>query len=170
MQTETDFRRAFSAKISRTMREAINCGETVNVLSMEITMTEGESGVSDKSDGKRTMQIVWREEIATIAGNYGPHDTRESWLNRAARRARISFRQAKALWYGECVDPKYSVAMSVRGAAEQARKEALELVSRFETAARNLHEIDPDFHQSDIASLIEQARALRGLVKPGAGD
>lgn len=131
-------------------------------------MSESSSRISESTMGQ---SVTWREDIAAIAGPYRPSDTREGWLARAARRARIPFRQMKSLWYGECTDPRYSVVMSVRGAADQARKEALELASRFETAAGSLNAIDPDFHQSEIIALVEQARALRSLVKPGAsGD
>ena len=115
----------------------------------------------EKSDGSRMTTLVWRDEIATIAGVYKPTDTRESWLARAARKAKISFRQAKSLWYGECVDPKYSVAENVRRAAEQARKEARALASRFETVAGNLNAVDSEFHAADISALIDAARALR---------
>jgi len=114
----------------------------------------------DKSDDKR-MLVAWREDIAVLAGPYRPSDTRESWLARAARKARISFRQAKSLWYGECSDPKYSVAISVRGAADQARKEARELASRFETIAGGLNAKDSDFYSEDVHALIDAARALR---------
>ena len=105
-------------------------------------MSESSSRISESTMGQ---SVTWREDIAAIAGPYRPSDTREGWLARAARRARIPFRQMKSLWYGECTDPRYSVVMSVRGAADQARKEALELASRFETAAGSLNAIDPDF-------------------------
>ena len=124
--------------------------------------------MSESSDEKRMgRSLTWRDEITVIAGPYKPSDTRESWLARAARKCRISFRQTKALWYGECVDPKYSVAMNVRCAADQARQEAQALASRFETIASGLNEKDADFYRADIAALIDTARALRGLDSAG---
>ena len=107
--------------------------------------------------------VQWRDEITIIAGVYQPSDTRESWLARAARKAHISFRQAKAFWYGECTDPRYSVALRVRSAADQARKEAAQLASQFESIAGGLNARDPDFHVHEIVALIDTARALRGL-------
>ena len=117
--------------------------------------------MSESSDEKRMTDATWRDDIIALAGPYRSGDTRESWLARAARKARISFRQAKALWYGECVDPKYSVATNVRSAADQARKEAGQLAARFETIASGLHATDPEFHSADIAALVDVARKLR---------
>lgn len=123
-------------------------------------------------DEKRMSNVfTWKDDIALIAGPYNPSNTRESWLSTAARRAKITYRQCKSLWYGECVDPKYSVAVSVRSAADQARKEALEIASRLETAAVSLDAKDADFYGAQITALVEQARDLRFLVGAGTqGD
>jgi len=124
--------------------------------------------MSEKSDENRMGRALnWRDDLSVIAGPLQPGDTRESWLSRAARRSKISFRQAKALWYGECHDPKYSVALSVRSAAERARHEAIELAGRFETIAGGLNAKDQDFHSEDIVALIGAARALRNLDSTG---
>jgi hypothetical protein len=106
--------------------------------------------------------LSWADEIEVIAGPRLANDTRESWLARAARRAGITFRQCRALYYGETVDPKVSVAIGVVAAAQAARREAAALASRFEAAAGGLNAIDSDFHSSDIAALIHAARRLRG--------
>ena len=135
---------------------------------MANTMNGEESRMQESSDVKRMSQsATFRDDIAVLAGPYQASDTRESWLSRAARKAKISFRQAKALWYGECTDPKYSIAVSVRSAADQARLEARELAARFETIAGGLNAQDQDFHSDTIVALIEQARRLRGLDRPG---
>ena len=105
--------------------------------------------------------INWQTEIALIAGPY--NGNRKSWLGRAAYRAKISYRQVKALYYGETADPKHSVASSVLKAAEAARREASQLASQFETIAGGLNARDPDFHSEDIAALISAARAIRDL-------
>lgn len=109
----------------------------------------------------------WADEIEVIAGPKLASDTRESWLARAARRAGITFRQCRALYYGETVDPKMSVAIGVVTAAQAARREAAAQASRFEKVAGALHASDPDFHSSDIVALIDAARRLRGEDRPG---
>lgn len=125
--------------------------------------------MSEKSNGVRKMDRVayWATEIELIAGPRLANDTRESWLARAARRAGITFRQCKALYYGEMIDPKVSVAIGVVAAAQAARREASALASRFENAAGGLNAIDKDFHGADIAALIYAARRLRGDDRPG---
>lgn len=120
--------------------------------------------MSESSDGKRKMSAInWHQEIGTIAGPMLPGDTRESWLSRAARRSGATFRQIKALYYGESADPKMSVAIGVLSAADKARAEASELASRFESLAGAMNVTDPDFYSEDVTSLIHAARRLRGL-------
>lgn len=121
--------------------------------------------MSECSDGKRKMSraVVWAAEIRVIAGPVMPGDTRESWLARAARKAGITYRQCKALFYSETVDPKHSVASGVLEAAAKAREEARALAAQFETIAGSLNAKDPDFHSEDVLALIDTARTLRGL-------
>jgi len=120
--------------------------------------------VSESSDGNRKMSRVlsWHIEIEVIAGPVLANDTKESWLARAARRAGITYRQCKALYYRETVDPKVSVASGVLIAADKARKEASELASRFESLAGSLNAKDADFFGNDVAALIHAAQRLRG--------
>lgn len=109
-----------------------------------------------------------RDVIAAVAGPREWNDTRESWLGRAARRAGITYRQAKALFYGEITDPEHKAARRMLDAAQKnGTKEAQELADRFETIARSLHATDQDHYGPDIAALVHAARALRGLA--GAG-
>ena len=119
--------------------------------------------MSETSDEKMGRVLNWQSEISAVAGPMLAGDTRESWLARAAHRSRLSFRQVKALYYGECKDPKTSVAIGVLSAANKARNEASELASRFESLAGGLNAKDADFHGADILALIDAARALRGL-------
>jgi len=121
--------------------------------------------MSEKSDGVRKVSRVmnWQAEITAIAGPMYPGDTRESWLARAARKAGITFRQCKAMYYGETTDPKWTVASEIVNAAERARQEAQQLAAQFESIAGSLNAKDSDFHCDDITSLIDAARALRGL-------
>lgn len=67
-----------------------------------------------------------REDLAVLAGPRDAHDTRESWLARAARRAGVSLRQAKAIYYGESRDPRASVAEKIRAAARQQKSNDVE--------------------------------------------
>lgn len=93
---------------------------------------------------------VWmRDLVALVAGPRSWSDTRESWLARAARRAGISYRQCKALFYGEIVDPYHRSARLMRDAAEALHR-----------AADTLEHIDPDFHRLQIDARRDLARQL----------
>jgi hypothetical protein len=121
--------------------------------------------MSEKSDRNcdvyRTLN--WQEYIGEVAGPMRPGDTRESWLARAARKSRVSYRQIKALWYGQTTDPRTSTALGVLSAAEKARAEASELASRFESLAGAMNASDQDFFSADVLALIDAARSLRRL-------
>lgn len=107
-----------------------------------------------------------REAVATVAGPRAFHETRESWLARAARNAGISFRQAKSLFYGEITDPEHKAARRMLAAAErQGKREASDLADKFESIARSMNAADQDFYSADVAALIDAARALRGLAR-----
>lgn len=109
-----------------------------------------------------------REAIATVAGPRQWSDTRESWLARAARKSGVTFRQAKALFYGEITDPNHLAARRMRDAAiECGRREARSLADRFETIAGGLNATDADFYGADASALIDAARLLRGLDRAG---
>ena len=100
-----------------------------------------------------------RELIAAVAGPRDFSDNRKSWLNRAARRAGISYRSVKAVFYGEITNEKHP---SIRLLQHAARERAGTLASRFETIARNMDAADTDFYRADVLALIDVARALRG--------
>lgn len=78
------------------------------------------------TEQSRAMSIAaeMHQSIRTLAGPRGENDTRESMLARAARRAGISQRQARALFYGEAKDPKSSVVERVRAAVIRSTKKA----------------------------------------------
>jgi len=78
----------------------------------EIPSRKLESEMNVASEMKRSMMV--------LAGPRLPSDTRESMLARAARRAGISFRQAKTFFYGESTDPRASVVERVRAAIDKA--------------------------------------------------
>jgi len=123
--------------------------------------------MSEKVDGNRLMSRVidWKYEVEAIAGPFTGN--RKGWFAKAARRAGITCRQVKALWRGETKDPKFTVAVGVLSAAIAARKEARELASKFENLAGALNAKDEDFYSSDVLALIDAARRLRGLDRPG---
>lgn len=64
----------------------------------------------------RTVVAEMRESIVFLAGQRDLHATRESWLAVAARKAGITRRQAKSLFYGESPDPRASIVERVRAA------------------------------------------------------
>lgn len=96
-----------------------------------------------------------RELIAAVAGPRLWSDTRESWLARAARGAGISYRQVKSLWYAEITDVNHRSARLMRDAAE-----------KYEALAFSLNHMDAEFHQHDIAALLDLARSIRNLDQP----
>jgi hypothetical protein len=118
------------------------------------------SKMSEKHSG-----AVMRDLVAAAAGPRQWNDTRESWLARAARNAGVSYRQAKALFYGEITDDEHKTVRRMREAAGQ--HEAEQLAHRFEALAGSLQSRDADFHSSDVAALLHAARALRGLDRSG---
>lgn len=104
--------------------------------------------------------INWQTEIGAIAGPFDGN--RKSWLARAARKAGTSYRQIKSLWYGENVDPKLSVAEDILKAAQNARDEARRLATRFESLAGAMNATDADFYSTEVLTLIDAARKIRG--------
>lgn len=123
--------------------------------------------MAKRSDTKMENSVNWREEIAWIAGPFDYRNSRESWLQRAAKRSGVTFRTMKALFYGQRENPGYEIGNKIREAAKGARAEALALANQFETIAGGLHAKDADFHSADIAALIGAARAIRGLDSSG---
>lgn len=129
--------------------------------------------MSEKSSECRPM----REVIAAIAGPRSDFDNRKSWLADAARKAGVTPRMMKALWYGEITDDEHKAARRVRekaqrlkAAKEHGRRQAVDLAARFDTAARALAAKDAHFHRDDIAGLVAVARILRGVDSSGTGE
>jgi hypothetical protein len=104
------------------------------------------SGVRAVSD----LAIELREAIIELAGNRALFDTRDRWLDRAARAAGISRRMAKTFFYGEKCNPSAEVVAAVRSARDNLRikddnnvasaaneyRELLARIERLETALR----------------------------------
>ena len=102
-----------------------------------------------------------RECICAIAGERGWTETRQAWLARAARKAGISFRAAKAIFYGEVTDPKASVVEGLRAAAAQktksiekaAQHEFADIAGRLDRLEATLNQIDPDLFREAVAAI-----------------
>lgn len=105
--------------------------------------------------------VDWQSEISAIAGPYTGN--RKSWLATAARRAGLSYSQIKTLWYDETSNPKISIALKIVRASQESRDNATKLASQFEQAAGTLNAQDKNFYSCEILTLIDAARALRGL-------
>jgi hypothetical protein len=109
--------------------------------------------------------VSMRELIAAVAGPRQVTDTRDTWLMRAARLAGTSYRQARAIYYGEINDPYHRSVSKFREAA--GKHEARNLAAQFESLAHSLNVRDADFHCADRDALLVAARALRGLDRTG---
>ena len=122
--------------------------------------------MQDKSDGKKMIQTDWRQEVVWVCGPRLETDTRESWFARGARKAGVEWRQIKALFHGEVIDPKYSIGARVKAAAAQAKREALEHAAEVHKLVSRLHHTDPDFYSEEIASHIDALHQIRSLDIP----
>lgn len=112
---------------------------------------------------RMSVAVNWQAEIGVIAGPF--EGNRKSWLARAARRASVSYRQVKALYYGETTNPRHNVATSVLTAAEQARleetrRDALKVAEFCARRAEALAVVDAEFHQPEIDAFVAAARFL----------
>ena len=79
------------------------------------------------SDGmSTTLAEEMKDGIVRLCGDRSVHDNRESWLARGARRAGISCRQAKSLFYAESDDPSGQVVWRVLRALKELDRKAEE--------------------------------------------
>ncbi len=106
-----------------------------------------------------------RRLVEAVAGPRTWSDTRQSWLNRAARRSGLSFRTIKGIWYGEITDESHAAIRILRRTAADTSPEIL--AQRLEALARGMVAADADFYRPDIRALIDAVRALRNLDRPG---
>lgn len=125
------------------------------------------SEIMEKSSGKAEMDISieMHSAISKLAGHRDWRDTRGRWLEKAARAAGISYRQAKSLFYGETKDPKWSVVEKVRAARDRmlAAQEAgarddrdtilarLERLEAIASSGENICSKDVDALRQDIS-------------------
>lgn len=114
-----------------------------------------------------------REAIIALAGPRGDVDTKESWLNRAARRAGISYRQAQRLYYRECRDPRYSVVERISKAlATHNRKAAGANIADIATIRNEIDRLSAqlDLLLPDLGGPARHQRRTRADVVRGQGD
>lgn len=128
--------------------------------------------VSEKfSNGVRAVSalaVEMREAIIELAGNRALFDTRERWLERAARAAGISRRMAKTFFYTEKCNPSSEVVESVRAARDNLRTKA-------ELNASRKHQVEPidvdalerRLRTIEAALLLSSPDAYRALVDEG---
>ena len=81
----------------------------------------------------------------------------------------MTYRTVKALWYGEIRDAEHHAARDLRRAAEivKARKDALRLAEKYQTATGAMNATDPNFFSEEIARLERVARMLCALDRAG---
>lgn len=132
-----------------------------------------------------SVAFEMKGSVVSLAGPRQATDTRESMIARAARRAGISYRQAKAFFYGEVVNPRVEaverVRAAVRAAARQSRAEAIgrdelgELRTRMDRIERLLAAAYSDggsggaaaVRQSHLGANREASAVHRSLAGPG---
>ena len=123
---------------------------------------------STNSESRVMSDVDWRSSLEIIAGSWSWDDTRESMIARAARRAGITFRAAKALYYGETRDPRDSIARAIRHAvAARDLNAAINMqADRLATIADGLEARDADFHRQQI----DHIRNLVSQMRLGVAD
>lgn len=129
--------------------------------------------MSQKSCGDEVVSqiaVELREGIVELAGERTWAETRERWLDRAARRAGISFRSAYAIFYQQVTVPRAETVERVRLAIKKkrerdeasARREAEDFIARLEAVERYIRTVDPDYagpHADGYRAARDQARA-----------
>lgn len=104
---------------------------------------------SRKPETEMHVAAEMRQSMIVLAGPRQPEDTRESMIARAARKAGISFRQAKTFFYGETDNPRLRAVERVRAAINNAN-------ARQEAKAREEYELV----REQIALLEQRLAAL----------
>lgn len=130
----------------------------------------------DKSSREEPMPLAteMRDAIVLLAGEREWGVTRERWLEGAARRAGISYRQAKRLFYGES-GPKAETVERVRAAARSRQREKLReardaytsLIGSIARAEVALRIRDSEFHSPEIDALREILGGVDSSVAEG---
>lgn len=126
---------------------------------------EKSSGNPERGKVVHCLSLELKYAVVTLAGPRRDGDTRESLIARAARRAGISFRQAKSLYYGETRDPRASVVERVRAALAahssqseaNARAELAAIKDRIASLTAQLDAMDQDTASARLAEVFGPA-------------
>jgi hypothetical protein len=94
-------------------------------------------------------------------------DTRESWLSSVARKAGISYRAAKGIFYGEISDPEHRAYRRVTDIIERAQSAGAEHERTMrESAAIQRRSRDLADELDELAARISEIRRELGLDLP----
>lgn len=122
------------------------------------------------------LSMEMRDAIAALGGPRADGDTRERVIERAARRAGISFRAAKSLFYGESENPRSTTVESVRAALSRrttnredharaaAERACAELSAVITNAILSGQDIDRDRFNRLLDGLAEVGAAVRPMA------
>ncbi len=113
-------------------------------------------------DLRKSLLDQMRSGLRQLAGPREHGDTWESMLNRAARRAGISFRTAKTLFYSETSEPRATVVIRVqRAVAELQHKQEAKARDEYRSLADAIEAVVLAAHPNmDRTSIAEAVGAL----------
>ena len=117
---------------------------------------------NQSSEGKMHVADEMRTAVTTLAGERRWHDTRESWLAGAARKAGISYRQAKAFFYGEARNPSVETVERVRAALKHKLPGAAvddKRIEELRALVSELHRAADRLESLGLGASADQARA-----------
>ena len=133
----------------------------------------------EKASAKMSHVADIRDELhdamIRVAGPREWSDTRESWIARAARRAGVPFRTARAVFYREIRDPKWSVVETIRAAARafdehnesKSRDELIALRARIERLEQEIADARGARAGRDRLLASDACQADRAAPSPG---
>ncbi|WP_316205770.1 hypothetical protein [Bradyrhizobium sp. SZCCHNS1012] len=108
-----------------------------------------------------------RTLIVAAAGPRLDTDTRETWLRRAADLVGVSFRQARAVYYGEVSGPNCEAVRKFEEAAERrAREGAADLADQFDSLLAQLVPGAAFLDRREVDALYRVAGKLRSAYGP----
>ena len=127
----------------------------------------------DKAEIVMSIALEMKSSIVALAGARSDCDTKESMIARAARRAGIGFRIAKAFYYGETRNPRSENVERVRAAVRtlqerEARRDAQQLAAHIARLDATLRSQNPDMDRTDIDRV--RAAVFGALVDLGISD
>lgn len=130
--------------------------------------------LSRKLESEMSVAAEMKQSIVLLAGPRQDADTRGSMIARAARRAGISFRQAKTFFYAECDNPRIGVVERVRAAINKAnvaqeakaRAEYQHIQEQIQLLEQRLAAIDADLARSGSSGIQPGHRVDRALDRP----